>query len=108
MVSVVERVSRITEKGQTTVPKAVREALGVDSGDRIVFRIDEAGVSLRPAATESDDPALESFLAFLADDMRRRPQAIMPVSTGVASRMVRLTRGKAVDPDEEIEGNVAI
>ena len=35
----------ITSKGQVTIPKAVREALGLEPGDRIAFRlIDNAAV----------------------------------------------------------------
>ena len=32
-----EKISTITAKGQTTIPKAVRQALGVDFGGRIAF-----------------------------------------------------------------------
>lgn len=32
--------ARITSKGQVTVPKAVREALGIKVGDVVVFRVD--------------------------------------------------------------------
>lgn len=35
--------STITSKGQITLPKAVRDALGVDTGDRVAFRIEEDG-----------------------------------------------------------------
>lgn len=35
--------SRITSKGQITVPKAIRETLGVVPGDRIAFRVEEDG-----------------------------------------------------------------
>jgi antitoxin PrlF len=31
--------ARVTSKGQVTVPKAVREALGVHEGDALIFRI---------------------------------------------------------------------
>ncbi len=30
-------VARVTSKGQVTVPKAIREALGVERGDLLVF-----------------------------------------------------------------------
>lgn len=33
-------VARMSSKGQVTVPKAVREALGVAEGDDLVFRVD--------------------------------------------------------------------
>ena len=32
--------ARMTSKGQVTIPKAVREALGVSEGDAIIFRIE--------------------------------------------------------------------
>ena len=32
--------AKLTAKGQVTVPKAVREALQLDSGDSIVFRVE--------------------------------------------------------------------
>jgi antitoxin PrlF len=32
--------ARVTSKGQVTVPKSVREALGIKEGDEIVFRVE--------------------------------------------------------------------
>jgi AbrB family looped-hinge helix DNA binding protein len=32
--------ARVTSKGQVTVPKAVREALGVNVGDALIFRVE--------------------------------------------------------------------
>jgi antitoxin PrlF len=32
--------ARLSSKGQVTIPKAVREALGVGEGDSIIFRIE--------------------------------------------------------------------
>ncbi len=34
-----EIAATVTSKGQVTLPKAVRDALGVHEGDRIVFRV---------------------------------------------------------------------
>lgn len=31
--------ARLTSKGQITVPKAVRDALGLEEGDDVVFRV---------------------------------------------------------------------
>jgi AbrB family looped-hinge helix DNA binding protein len=32
--------ARITSKGQVTIPKPVREALGLQKGDQVVFRVE--------------------------------------------------------------------
>lgn len=32
--------AKVTSKGQVTVPKVVRDALGIEEGDEIVFRVD--------------------------------------------------------------------
>ena len=40
--------SSITSKGQTTVPKAVREALGLETGDKVRYLIDDHEVRLLP------------------------------------------------------------
>lgn len=33
-------VAKVTSKGQVTVPKAVRDALGIEEGDAVVFRVE--------------------------------------------------------------------
>jgi antitoxin PrlF len=32
--------AKVTSKGQVTVPKAVREALGIAEGDEVIFRVE--------------------------------------------------------------------
>ena len=43
--------STITSKGQLTTPEAIREALGVQPGDRVTFRQDHDGRVIVEAAT---------------------------------------------------------
>jgi AbrB family looped-hinge helix DNA binding protein len=38
----------LTAKGQITLPKRVRERLGVHTGDQVIFVVEEQGVSLYP------------------------------------------------------------
>jgi len=36
----VDVIAKVTSKGQVTVPKAVRDALGIEEGDQVVFRVE--------------------------------------------------------------------
>jgi antitoxin PrlF len=48
--------STLTTKGQVTVPKPVRDALGVHAGDRLSFVVREDGVvELRPETVDLKD-----------------------------------------------------
>jgi AbrB family looped-hinge helix DNA binding protein len=38
----------ITAKGQITIPKAVRQALGLDRGDQVVFVLEDGRAVLHP------------------------------------------------------------
>ena len=45
--------STVSSKGQVTIPKQVREALGVDAGDRVLFVVrDDGVVELRPETVD--------------------------------------------------------
>jgi len=48
--------SRISSKAQTTLPRAVRAALGVGGGDDLVYEIKGRSVVLTKAATAVEDP----------------------------------------------------
>lgn len=50
-------VSKITSKAQTTIPLAVRKALGLREGDSVSYVIEDGRVILtRADAPASDDP----------------------------------------------------
>lgn len=34
-------VAKVTSKGQITLPKALRDALGLQPGDRVLFRVED-------------------------------------------------------------------
>jgi AbrB family looped-hinge helix DNA binding protein len=48
-----EKAAKITSKGQITVPLAIRRALGVQSGDTLLFESDQDGVRVRRMTTVS-------------------------------------------------------
>jgi antitoxin PrlF len=106
MSAMLEEISTITAKGQTTVPKSVRTALGVDYGGKIAFRVDERGVSVHRAEVDNEDPAIDRFLAFLADDIARRPEAVTAMTPALAERLAALTEGVKVDLEAPIDGDV--
>ena len=103
----IEEVSTITAKGQTTVPKAVRQALGVDYGGRIAFRVNAKGVTV-VRANEEEDPAIDAFLGFLAREMRSRPERVREIAPALVARITALTKDLDFDPDLAIDGEVAI
>ena len=85
----IEEICTITAKGQTTVPKAVRQALGVGYGGRIAFRVKEGRVTVHALPEdEHADPALAPFLALLEARPGRqagRGRAAPPAGSGAPS-----------------------
>ena len=102
-----EELSTLTDKGQTTVPKSVRLALGLSAGDKIAFHVGRSGVSLRRAG-DAGDPAMESFLAFLARDIERHPENLKAFPPALKKRLAALVDGVAVDLQSAIEDDVAL
>jgi AbrB family looped-hinge helix DNA binding protein len=48
-----QKLARITSKGQITVPRDIRRTLGVRPGDRLLFESDSRGVRVRPLRAKS-------------------------------------------------------
>jgi antitoxin PrlF len=108
---VIEEVSTITAKGQTTVPKAIRQALGMGYGGRIAFRVEGNVVTLHAVVEEDErDPALAPFLALLeADITARAAEAVRPLTPEFIGRLTTLTDEIGeVDLDEPIDGEVSL
>ena len=58
-------VSRITSKGQITIPKAIRERLNLAEGDKVTFIDDGSG---KIVITKSSVVALREFLDSMAKE----------------------------------------
>ena len=48
-----QKQATITSKGQITVPREIRRALGVKSGDKLLFESDSQGIRIRPLRSKS-------------------------------------------------------
>ena len=47
------REAKIATKGRVTIPRAIREALGVQAGDRLLFEEDKGGIRVTPVPSTS-------------------------------------------------------
>lgn len=103
MSATLELESTLTDRYQTTVPNAVRRALGLGKRDRIRYVVQANGSVVLRRAEEGDDPVLGAFLDFLAADIANHPRNVLPVGAGLARRMRSLTRGVKVDPEAALD-----
>jgi antitoxin PrlF len=63
----VEVQSRLSSKGQTVIPKAVRDRLGLKAGDVIRFHVSEAGAVTLAKVKVEDDP-FATFSEWTSDE----------------------------------------
>jgi antitoxin PrlF len=102
---ILEFAATITERGQTTVPAAIRKMLAVGKRDQVVFRGLADGtvvIAKKDTTTEYRDPVIGAFLAFLTRDMAAEPQRIQPVSRKLVARAKELVKGVEVDLDRPL------
>ena len=95
--------STLTDRYQTTVPDAVRKALGLNKRDKICYVIQPDGKALisRVDQTESD-PILGGFLNFLAQDIKRNPQHLQAISSDLVSHVQSLVSNVDFDLDSPL------
>ncbi|CAB5671320.1 putative regulator PrlF [Delftia tsuruhatensis] len=67
--SAIHEIATLTSKGQVTLPKAIRQALGVDTGSKLAFDLRDGEVVVTRADAEHEDPAIAAFLTVLARDI---------------------------------------
>ena len=105
--SIIHEVATITAKGQITLPKSVRQALGVDVGAKVAFELHEDGqIVVSRADTEHEDPVIGAFLDLLADDIQAgRHVRVLP--DDLAQDMLEHAQ-RGVQADEDIDGDVAL
>lgn len=99
---ILEIAATITDRGQTTVPAAIRKMLALGKRDHVVFRGLADGtvmISKRESRADDGDPVIGTFLAFLARDMASEPARIQPVPKSLVARGKSLVKGVKVDLD---------
>ena len=101
---IIHEIATMTAKGQITVPKAVRQALGVDVGAKVAFELHKDGqVVVSRADAEHEDPAIGAFLDLLAGDIRAG-RHVRTLPEDLARDMLK--HACEPEPDEDIEGDV--
>ena len=78
--------STLTSKGQVTIPRRIRERLGLRVGDRLEFRIDESGKLLIEPEPASRLGRVPGLLKHLAGD---RPVTVEEMDEGIRERVRR-------------------
>ena len=103
--SIIREVATMTAKGQITVPKPIRQALGADAGTKVKFELHENGqVSVSRADAEHEDPAIGAFLDLLERDLEAG-RLVEQLPDGLA-RVMLADADLDVDLHEPIEGDV--
>jgi len=96
--------STLTDRYQTTVPETVRRALRLGKRDKIHYTIlPEGGVMLtRAEVAETNDPALDAFLSFLARDISIHPERLQAMDPAFVQQMHSLVEDVEVDLDSPL------
>ena len=102
---IIHEVATMTAKGQITVPKPIRQALGADTGTKVMFELHENGhIVVSRADAEHEDPAIRAFLDLLERDIEAG-QLVEQLPESLAHMMMEDAELE-IDFDEPIEGDV--
>ncbi|MBZ0087649.1 MAG: type II toxin-antitoxin system PrlF family antitoxin [Thermomonas sp.] len=105
--SSIHELATITAKGQITLPKPIRQALGVDVGGKVAFELRKNGqVVVSRADRKHEDPAIAAFLELLAGDIRAGRRVRSLPEALARAMLTQAECGASVD--EDIDGDVAI
>ena len=106
MFAELQEVSKLTDRYQTTVPSAVRKALGLKKRDQLRYTVQADGrVYLEPVRGDAADPAIAAFLGFIADDITNHPERLQRFDGALQSRLTDLVGGVDVDLDAPLSAD---
>ncbi|RRV46664.1 type II toxin-antitoxin system PrlF family antitoxin [Pseudomonas sp. p106] len=102
----IHEVATLTSKGQVTLPKAVRQLLGLNTGAKVAFDVRGSEVVVSRVQADHEDPAIGAFLDLLEADIRSG-RNITALPDDLAQTMLANVR-HPVNLDEEIDGEVSL
>jgi len=103
----IHETATLTSKGQLTLPKPIRQALGVDVGGKVAFELSDDGqIRVSRLDAEHEDPAIGAFLNLLARDMETG-QHLGTLPPDLANALLEQA-GYAVNLDGPIDGDVVL
>ena len=103
----IHEIATVTSKGQITLPKSIRQALGIGVGGKVAFKLrGEQVIVTRAEPTPHKDPAIAGFLHLLEQDIQAGPR-ITDLPEDLVRKMMA-TLAQPVDPNTKIEGDVEL
>lgn len=100
-------IATITSKGQITLPKSIRQALGVDAGGKVAFDYNGRSIIVSRADMEEyTDPAIAQFLALLERDLAEGKN--VTALPDVLAKSLQQALKRSVDLSEDIESDVSL
>ena len=103
----IHELATITSKGQITLPKPIRQALGVGAGGKVAFELRGDGqVVVSRVDAGHEDPAIGAFLDLLARDIQTG-RHVQGLPDDLARAML-VQAGRDVSLDQEIDGDVVL
>lgn len=103
----IHELATVTSKGQITLPKPIRKALGVDVGGKVAFDLRGSQVVVSRAETQIHaDPAIAGFLTLLEQDIQTGRRLTDLPDHMVQSMLLALK--SPIDLEDDIIGDVAL
>ncbi len=101
MAPILEAESTLTDRYQTTVPEPVRLALKLGKRDKLRYalRPDGSVVMTRAPQVDPEDPVLQQFLGFMANDLVNHPERLRSLDSALVERIHGLVEHVEIDLD---------
>lgn len=103
----IQNIATLTSKGQITLPKPIRQALGVEVGEKLAFSLRGGEVVVTRVDTPVfEDSAIGAFLGLLEADIRAA-RHIQSLPEDLVHALLTNV-GRTVHLDDVIDGDVAL